>query len=63
MLICAALLAVSAVLSALLVSNDVLKPKPGEPVTQPECLTNCPIGAPPLEPSEPLPAQRTADRH
>jgi EmrB/QacA subfamily drug resistance transporter len=59
MLICAALLALSAVLSALLVSNDVLKAQAGEPVIQPECLTNCAIGAPPLEPSEPLAAQRT----
>ena len=63
MVICSALLALSAGLSALLVSNDVLKPRPGGPVTQPECLTNCPVGAPPLEPSEPVPAPRTADRH
>jgi hypothetical protein len=46
-----------------LVSNDVLKPKPGEPAVQPECLTNCAVGAPPLEPSERGPAPGTADRH
>ncbi len=63
MVISGALLALSAVLSAVLVSNDVLKPKPGRPRAQPECLTNCAVGAPPLEPSEPVPAPRTADRH
>ena len=63
MLICSALLVLSAGLSAVLVSNDVLKPKPGEPVTQPECLTNCPIGAPPLEPTERVPAPHAAERH
>jgi EmrB/QacA subfamily drug resistance transporter len=63
MLICAVLLVLSAVLSAVLVSNDVLKPKLGEPAVKPECLTNCPIGAPPLEPAERVAAPRTADRH
>jgi EmrB/QacA subfamily drug resistance transporter len=63
MVICAALMALSAGLSAVLVSNDALKPKPGEPVVQPECLTNCPVGAPPLEPCDRVPAPRTADRH
>jgi hypothetical protein len=63
MLICATLLALSAALSAVLVSNDALQPKPGEPAVQPECLTNCPVGAPPLEPSERVAAPRTADRH
>ncbi|HTT51792.1 MAG TPA: MFS transporter [Streptosporangiaceae bacterium] len=63
MAICAALMALAAGLSAVLVSNDVLKPKAGEPVTQPECLTNCPVGAPPLEPSAHGPAPGAADRH
>ncbi len=63
MTICAALMVLSAGLSAVLVSNDVLKVRPGGPVTQPECLTNCPVGAPPLEPAEPVPAPRPADRH
>jgi EmrB/QacA subfamily drug resistance transporter len=63
MIICSALMVLAAGLSAVLVSNDVLKPKPGEPVAQPECLTNCPVGAPPLEPSERVPAPGTVDRH
>ena len=53
MVICAGLIVLAAVLSALLVSNDVLRPsawptRPGE--KRPECQTNCPVGAPPLEP-------------
>ena len=63
MVICAVLVALSAVLSAVLVSNDVLKPKRGEPAIKPECLTNCAVGAPPLEPAERVAAPRTADRH
>ena len=47
MLICAGLLAGGAVLSALFIDNNVLKPVPGRPA--PECRFNCPIGAPPLE--------------
>jgi hypothetical protein len=50
MVICAGLLAVAAVLSALTIDNDVLRPQPEHPVAQPECLTCLPIGAPPLEP-------------
>jgi EmrB/QacA subfamily drug resistance transporter len=49
MIICAALLAVAAVLSALTIDNDVLRSEPEHPVAQPECLTCCPVGAPPLE--------------
>jgi hypothetical protein len=41
---------VGAVLSALTIDNDVLRPEPDHPVAQPECLTCLPIGAPPLEP-------------
>jgi len=50
MVICAGLLAVGAVLSALTIDNNVLRPEPEHPVAQPECLTCLPIGAPPLEP-------------
>ena len=50
MFICAALLAAAAVLSAFTIDNDVLRPEPEHPVAQPECLTCCPVGAPPLEP-------------
>ena len=50
MVICAGLLALGAVLSALTIDNDVLRPEPDHPVAQPECLTCLPIGAPPLEP-------------
>jgi EmrB/QacA subfamily drug resistance transporter len=49
--VCAALLAVAAVLSALLIRNDVLRAVDGGPAARPECLTNCAVGAPPLEPS------------
>jgi EmrB/QacA subfamily drug resistance transporter len=63
MVICSALMALAAVASAVLVRNDVLKPKPGEPVAEPECLTSCPVGAPPLEPGDRVAAPRTADRH
>jgi hypothetical protein len=38
------------VLSAVLIRNDVLRPVDG-PVALPECLTNCAVGAPPLEPA------------
>ena len=50
MVICAGLLVLAAVLSALTIDNDVLRPEPEHPVAQPECLTCLPIGAPPLEP-------------
>jgi EmrB/QacA subfamily drug resistance transporter len=50
MFICAGLLAAGAVLSALFISNDVLKQPAGQaPVPEPECHFNCPVGAPPLE--------------
>src|SRR6516164_4703736 len=51
MVICAALLVVAAVLSAPTIDNDVLRTEPEHPVPEPECLTCCPLGAPPLEPS------------
>jgi hypothetical protein len=50
MVICAGLLAVAAMLSALTIDNDVLRPVDHQPVREPECLTYCPVGAPPLEP-------------
>jgi EmrB/QacA subfamily drug resistance transporter len=54
--VCAALLGVASVLSALLVRNDVLRTAPGEPARTPECRMNCPVGAPPLEPAGNRPA-------
>jgi EmrB/QacA subfamily drug resistance transporter len=50
-IICAAILAVAAVLSAVMIRSDVLRPAAGEPAARPECLTNCAVGAPPLEPA------------
>jgi EmrB/QacA subfamily drug resistance transporter len=50
MVICGGLMVLSAVLSAVLISSDVLRPRSGTPVPGPECLTNCPVSAPPLEP-------------
>ncbi len=50
MLICAALIALAAVASAVLIRSDVLRPKAGHRICAPECLTNCAVGAPPLEP-------------
>jgi EmrB/QacA subfamily drug resistance transporter len=46
---CAVILAVAAVLTAVLIDNDVLKPD--GPRAEPECRTNCTVGAPPLEPA------------
>lgn len=48
MLIAATLLLVSAVLTFLIVHDDVLRP--GQATASPECDFNCPVGAPPLEP-------------
>jgi EmrB/QacA subfamily drug resistance transporter len=48
---CAAILVVAAVLSAVMIRSDVLRPPPGQPAVMPECLTNCAVGAPPLEPA------------
>jgi EmrB/QacA subfamily drug resistance transporter len=50
MVICACLLAAGALLSALTIDNNVLRPAAGHPVAQPECRSCCPVGAPPLEP-------------
>jgi EmrB/QacA subfamily drug resistance transporter len=54
MVICACLLVAGAALSALYVDNNVLKETPGETARGgPECHTYCPVGAPPLEASQP----------
>jgi EmrB/QacA subfamily drug resistance transporter len=58
MVICAGLVVVGAVLSALTIDNDVLRAEPDHPVAQPECLTCLPIGAPPLEPGNLVEAPR-----
>jgi EmrB/QacA subfamily drug resistance transporter len=50
MVVCAGLLVAAAVLSATTIDNAVLRPADDQPVPQPECLTFCPVGAPPLEP-------------
>ncbi|MGH3396668.1 MAG: MFS transporter, partial [Streptosporangiaceae bacterium] len=50
-IICAVILAIASVMSALLIRTDVLIPKSGAAAARPECLTNCAVGAPPLEPS------------
>ena len=68
MLICSGLMVLAAAGSALLVDNDVLRPSPGEQVAVPECLTNCALGAPPLEPGPREPGLRVraaprADSH
>jgi EmrB/QacA subfamily drug resistance transporter len=49
MVLCSVLLVAGAVLSALTIDNSVLRPA-GHAVPEPECLTCCPVGAPPLEP-------------
>ena len=49
-IICAVILAIASVLSALLIRGDVLNPQSGAAAAKPECLTNCAVGAPPLEP-------------
>jgi len=64
MLICSGLMVLAAVGSALLIDNNVLRSPGGERVPEPECLTNCAVGAPPLEPAplEPGLRVRTAPR-
>jgi EmrB/QacA subfamily drug resistance transporter len=56
MVICAGLLAAAAVLSALTIDNGVLRADPSHPVAAPECRTSCAVGAPPLEPANPVEA-------
>jgi predicted MFS family arabinose efflux permease len=62
MVICAGLMLLAALLAALLIDNDVLRPA-GHPVTEPECVTNCAVGAPPLEPVVRMADPPAADRH
>ncbi len=50
MVVCAGLLVAAAVLSAVTIDDAVLRPVDDHPVPEPECLTCCPVGAPPLEP-------------
>ena len=50
MVVCAGLLVAAAALSAVTIDNQVLRPVGDHPVAEPECLTSCPVGAPPLEP-------------
>ncbi len=52
MVVCAVLLAAGAVLSAVTIDNNVLRPEPGRTIPEPECLINCAVGAPPLEPAD-----------
>jgi hypothetical protein len=53
-LVCAALLVVGAVLSALLVRPDALAPSVDEAHAAPEapCRRHCSVNAPPLQPNE-----------
>jgi EmrB/QacA subfamily drug resistance transporter len=68
MVICSGLMVLAAAGSALLVDNNVLRSPSGEELPEPECLTSCAVGAPPLEPRpvEPRPRMRAspgADSH
>jgi hypothetical protein len=40
------------VLSAVTIDNNVLRPEPDHQVREPQCLTYCAVGAPPLEPAD-----------
>ncbi|MGH3121186.1 MAG: MFS transporter [Streptosporangiaceae bacterium] len=64
MLICSGLMVLAALGSAVLVDNNVLRSPSGDELPEPECLTNCAVGAPPLEPrpAEPGPRVRAAPR-
>ncbi len=63
MIICSGLLVLAAAGSAILVNNNVLRSQSGEQVAEPECLTNCAVGAPPLEPGLRVRAAPRADSH
>jgi EmrB/QacA subfamily drug resistance transporter len=52
MVVCAALLVAGAALSAVTIDNTVLRPQTGRKIPEPECLTFCGVGAPPLEPAD-----------
>jgi EmrB/QacA subfamily drug resistance transporter len=49
MVVCAVLLALGSVLSAVTIRSNVLQPATGRPAPAPEPHFNCPVGAPPLE--------------
>jgi EmrB/QacA subfamily drug resistance transporter len=51
MVVCAALLVAGAVLSAVTIDNNVLRPA-GREAPEPKCMTFCGVGAPPLEPAD-----------
>jgi EmrB/QacA subfamily drug resistance transporter len=61
MLVCAALLAASAVLSVLRISSSVLQARPDHPVPQPQARVSCGVGAPPLEPASTRSASAAGD--
>ena len=63
MVICAGLMVLAALLAALLIDNDVLRPAAGQQRPEPECHTNCAVGAPPLEPLARMDDPPLADRH
>jgi EmrB/QacA subfamily drug resistance transporter len=50
MVVCAGLMVAAAALSAVTIGNAVLRPADDHEVPEPECLTSCPVAAPPLEP-------------
>jgi EmrB/QacA subfamily drug resistance transporter len=52
MVVCAVLLLAGSLLSALTIDNGVLRQDAGQPAAEPECLRNCALGAPPLEPTQ-----------
>jgi EmrB/QacA subfamily drug resistance transporter len=56
---CAVVLAAAALVAALFVDNDVLRPV-GQPQVVPEGRTTCSVGAPPLEPARPSPPELTS---
>lgn len=56
MVICAGLLVAAAAASAVTIDNSVLRPEDDHPVPEPECLTCCPVSAPPLDPGRLDPA-------
>ena len=60
MTIAAVLLVAGAVLTFLLVHDDVLRPE--QATATPECEFNCPVGAPPLEPGTPAEGVLAAGR-
>jgi EmrB/QacA subfamily drug resistance transporter len=63
MVICSGLMVLAALLAALLINNDVLRPSRGHPVAEPECVTNFAVGAPPLGPVVRMRDAPAADRH